>query len=82
MDNQGHVSLHMCRADQGSDGVLNFTDKPSVSVLLLTFFLASINKPFANSLDPDQDRLSVGTDLGPICLTVFLKEFFEKVNFE
>ena len=38
----------------------------------------------ANSLDPDQARLNVGPDLGPDCLTlmVFLKEFFEKVDFE
>ena len=39
---------------------------------------------FANSLDPGQDRHSVGPDLDPnhLTLTVFLNEFFEKVNFE
>ena len=39
---------------------------------------------FANSLDPDQARHSVGPDLSPNCLTlmVFLKEFFKKVDFE
>ena len=39
----------------------------------------------ANSLDPDQAQQNVGPDLDPICLktlTVFLKDFFEKVNFE
>ena len=36
---------------------------------------------FANSLDPDQARHSVGPDLGSNCfntLMVFLKEFFQK----
>ena len=39
---------------------------------------------FANSLDPDQGRQIVGPDLDQNCLTlmVFLKESFEKVNFE
>ena len=42
---------------------------------------------FANSLDPDQYRHSVGSDLDPNRLTirdlkVFLKDFFLKVNFE
>ena len=39
---------------------------------------------FANILDPDHARHFVRPDLGLICLTlmVFLKEFFEKVNFE
>ena len=39
---------------------------------------------FANSLDPDQARLFVGPDLDRTVdtLIVFLKEFFEKVNFE
>ena len=39
---------------------------------------------FANSLDPDQDRLNVGPDLVPNGLTLImvLKEFFEKVNFQ
>ena len=39
---------------------------------------------FANSSDPDQARQNVGPDLDPNCLTlmVFLKEFFEKVDFE
>ena len=38
----------------------------------------------ANSLDPDQARQNVGPDLDPNCLTlmVFLKEFFETVDFE
>ena len=39
---------------------------------------------FANSLDPDQARQNVRPDLSPNCLTlmVFLKEYFEKVDFE
>ena len=39
---------------------------------------------FANSLDSDQARQNVGPDLDPNCLTlmVFLKEFFEKDDFE
>ena len=40
---------------------------------------------FANSLYPDQARQNVGPDLDPNCfdtLMVFLKEFFEKVDFE
>ena len=39
---------------------------------------------FANSFDPVQARHNVGPDLDPNCLTltVFLKEFFEKVEFE
>ena len=40
---------------------------------------------FANSLDPDQARRYVGPDLDPNLfdtLMVFLKEFFEKVDFE
>ena len=49
--------------------------KPNFCCLLITF---------ANSLDPDQVRQNVGPDLDPNCLTlmVFLKEFFEKINFE
>ena len=38
----------------------------------------------ANSLDLDQDRQNIGSDQDPNCLAlmrVFLKEFFEKVNF-
>ena len=39
---------------------------------------------FAISLDPDQARHFVGSDLDPNCLTlrVFVKEFFEKNDFE
>ena len=39
---------------------------------------------FANSLDPDQARQKVGHNRNPKCLTlmVFLKDFFEKVNFK
>ena len=39
---------------------------------------------FTNSLVPDQDRQNVVPDLDPnrLTLIVFLKEFFEKVNFE
>ena len=39
---------------------------------------------FANSLDPDQDQQNIGDDLDPnhLTLMVFLKEFFEKLNFE
>ena len=38
---------------------------------------------FTNSLDPNQDQQNVGPDLDPNCLTliVFLKEFFEKVDY-
>ena len=44
----------------------------------------SANSQFANSLDPDQARQNVGPDLDANCLTlmVFLKDFFENVNFE
>ena len=40
---------------------------------------------FANSLDPDQARQSVGPDLDPNCLTLWWyswKNFFEKDYFE
>ena len=39
---------------------------------------------FANILDPDQDGQNVHPDLDQNCdtLILFLKEFFEKVNFE
>ena len=43
---------------------------------------------FTNSLDPDQAQHNVGPDLVLNCLTlyygdlIFLKEFFENVNFE
>ena len=40
---------------------------------------------FCEQLDPDQDRQNVGPDLDPNCfdtLMVFLKEYFEKVDFE
>ena len=39
---------------------------------------------FANSLDPDQAQHNVRPDLDSNCLTlmVFLKEFFEKVDFK
>ena len=39
---------------------------------------------FANSLDPDQAIQNVPSDLDPCCLTliVFLKEFFEYIDFE
>ena len=40
---------------------------------------------FANSLDPDQARHFVGPDLDPNCfdsLMVYLKDFFENINFE
>ena len=46
-------------------------------------------KTFANSLDPDQDRRSVGPDLGPNCfdtLIVYMyvpeRKFCKKENFE
>ena len=52
----------------------------TLSLLAVTCLLIT----FTNSLDPDQDQQNVGPDLDPSCLTliVFLKEFFEKVNFE
>ena len=39
---------------------------------------------FANSLDPNQAQQFVGPDLDPNCLTlmVFLKDIFEKENFD
>ena len=40
---------------------------------------------FANSLNPDQDRHSVSPDLDPKwfdTLIVFLKQFFQNINFE
>ena len=39
---------------------------------------------FASSFDPDQDQQNVSPDLDPNCFTlsVFLEEYFEKVNFE
>ena len=40
---------------------------------------------FVNSFDPDHAQQNVGPDLDPNRLTlftVFLREFFEKVNFE
>ena len=39
---------------------------------------------FANSLDPNQAQQFVGPDLDPNCLTlmVFLKDIFEKKNFD
>ena len=37
---------------------------------------------FANSFYPDQARQNVGPDLDPNWMTVFLKEFFEIVDFE
>ena len=56
---------------------------------LMTLFGLKISKcrlliTFANSLDPDLALQNVQPDLDPICLTliVFLKEFFEKVDFE
>ena len=54
---------------------------------LLFIFYCRLPITFANSLDPDQARQNVGPDLDPICVTqimqmVFLREFFEKVDFE
>ena len=45
--------------------------------------LAPSADTFANSLDPDEARQNAGPDLDPNCLTlmVFLKYFFEKVDF-
>ena len=45
----------------------------------------SSTENFPNSLDPDQDPQNVHPDVNPNCLTfltVFLKEFVEKVNSE
>ena len=55
--------------------------KCSVSIVFPVLFASG---DFANSLDPDYDRLNVHPDLDPNCLTriVFLKEYFEKVDFE
>ena len=53
----------------------SFDSLPTECHLLITF---------ANNLDPVQARQNVGPNLGPNCLTlmVFLKEFFERVDFE
>ena len=66
-----------------------------MNLLLMTYVYHSNSLPasgdfcrllliFANSFDPDQDRQDVGPDLDPNCLTltVFLKDFFFKDNFE
>ena len=66
-----------------------------MNILLITLSLPEVFFrlliTFANSLNPDQDRQNVGPDLDPnclcqngskLCVIVFLKEFFEKVNFE
>ena len=53
--------------------------------LLLIFAFVRLLITLANSLDPDQARQHVGPDLDPKLfdtLMVFLKEFFEKVDFE
>ena len=63
----------MCKNQQHNNSFLACSD---FCCLLITF---------ANSLDTDQDRQNVGPDLDPnyfYILIVFLKEFFEKVNFE
>ena len=62
----------------------NFIYKKNFLLLLDSFHARgdffSLLVTFANSLDPDQNRPSVGSDLEPNCLTliVFLKEFFGK----
>ena len=52
----------------------------------MIFTLSLLVVTFGNSLDPNQDRQDVCPDVDPICLfdtlKVFLKEFYEKVNFE
>ena len=47
-------------------------------------YLCHLLITFANSLKPDQAQQNVGLDLDPNCLTmmVFMKEFFEKDDFE
>ena len=57
--------------------LLNFIYFLSLSVVCLI--------TFAKSLGPDQTRQNLGPDLDPNCLTpikAFLKEIFEKVDFE
>ena len=56
----------------------------SQTLMLCKPFLASgdiccLLITFANSLDPDQDKSNVGSDLDTL---IMLKEFFENVNFE
>ena len=53
----------------------------SLSLLAVTCCLLIT---FANSLDPDQDRLNICPNLDPnhLTLIVILKETFEKCNFE
>ena len=60
-----------------------FTSYPLNSFLARVDFFHLL-ETFANSLDPDQDRLNVGSDqdLNYLTLIVFLKEFFDKFNFE
>ena len=50
----------------------------------LTLCLLVSSATFANTLDPDQAQQNVEPGLDPNCSTlmVFLKEFFEKVDFE
>ena len=49
---------------------------------LNSFHANCLPTTFANKLDPDQGRQSVGPDLDPNCLTlkVFLKEFLDMVK--
>ena len=63
-------------------------EAPSQEFSLLTLSLPAMTCHLAANLckhfGPDHDGQKVGPDLNPDCLTliVFLKEFFEKVNFE
>ena len=89
--NYSHENQHLIR-EQKEKSVQNFrtfTVAQDVLSVLQTFVVCGdfccLLKTFENSLDPDQDRQNVGPDLDPNCLAllrVFLKEFFEKVNFE
>ena len=47
-------------------------------------YLTHFTCVFANSLNPDQAGQNIGSELNPNYLTlmVFLKELFEKVDFE
>ena len=81
------------RPDLGPNCLQRFTAEDKIKELKMQQNLKKVNVALkwrlmitnTNSLDPDQDRQNVGPDLDPNRLTlsvVFLKEFFDKVNFE
>ena len=69
----GHPPLHMM-FPTGMRPPLEHMRPPGVSGSYLTLSLLAATCrlliTFANSFDPDQDRLNVGPDLDPNCLTI------------